>query len=51
MFSIVVVTVHLEVVQVEEQWTWLHHLSIWLSQRECPGHHARLLSYWLPSLS
>ncbi|GFH12108.1 phospholipid-transporting ATPase [Haematococcus lacustris] len=32
MFSVVVVTVHFQVAQVEEQWTWLHHLSIWLSQ-------------------
>lgn len=32
MFSIVVVTVHIEVIQIEEQWTWLHHLAIWLSQ-------------------
>lgn len=34
MFSTVVITVHFQVVQVTDQWTWLHHLSIWLSQGE-----------------
>jgi hypothetical protein len=34
MFSAVVVTVHMQVVHIEEQWTWLHHLAIWLSQGE-----------------
>ncbi len=32
MFSIVIVTVHMEVVQITEQWTVMHHVSIWLSQ-------------------
>ncbi|PNH05393.1 Phospholipid-transporting ATPase 3 [Tetrabaena socialis] len=32
MFTCVVVTVHFQVVQITETWTWAHHLSIWLSQ-------------------
>ncbi|GFR43006.1 hypothetical protein Agub_g4006 [Astrephomene gubernaculifera] len=32
MFSCVVVTVHFQVVQITDQWTWAHHVSIWLSQ-------------------
>ncbi|GIL71194.1 hypothetical protein Vretimale_17772 [Volvox reticuliferus] len=31
MFSCVVVTVHFQVIQVIDQWTWAHHVSIWLS--------------------
>lgn len=38
LFSVIIITVHLQVVQVMEQWTWLHHLAIWLSQRKrCAG--------------
>lgn len=32
MFSIVLVTVHIQVIQVTEQWTVMHHVAIWLSQ-------------------
>ena len=32
MFSAVIVIVHLEVASILEQWTWLHHFSIWASQ-------------------
>ncbi len=32
MFSVVIVTVHLQVTTIEEQWTWIHHASIWGSQ-------------------
>ncbi|KAG2453313.1 hypothetical protein HYH02_001537 [Chlamydomonas schloesseri] len=32
MYSCVVITVHFQVVQVIEQWTWAHHVAIWLSQ-------------------
>ncbi|GLI58430.1 hypothetical protein VaNZ11_000135 [Volvox africanus] len=31
MFTCVVVTVHFQVIQVIDQWTWAHHVSIWLS--------------------
>jgi hypothetical protein len=33
-FSAIIVTVHFQVVSINEQWTWLHHLSIWASQCE-----------------
>ena len=39
MFGAVIVTVHLQLIIVEEQFTWLHHLAIWGSQGEptvCP---------------
>ncbi|KAK9829125.1 hypothetical protein WJX72_004020 [[Myrmecia] bisecta] len=29
MFTVVVITVHLELASILEHWTWLHHLSIW----------------------
>ncbi|KAG2495688.1 hypothetical protein HYH03_006288 [Edaphochlamys debaryana] len=32
MYTVVVITVHMQVCQVLDQWTWVHHLSIWLSQ-------------------
>ena len=32
MFSAIIVVVHLEVTSITEQWTWLHHFSIWVSQ-------------------
>mmetsp|Transcript_27781 Transcript_27781/g.60882 ORF Transcript_27781/g.60882 Transcript_27781/m.60882 type:complete len:264 (-) Transcript_27781:250-1041(-) len=32
MFSTILVTVHLQLVSIMEQWTWLHHLAIWGSQ-------------------
>eukprot|EP00798_Chlamydomonas_sp_ICE-L_P023701 gene23701-9242_t len=32
LYSIIIITVHLEVISIEEQWTWLHHASIWGSQ-------------------
>lgn len=31
MYSIVVITVHLQLAVILDQWTWLHHVSIWLS--------------------
>lgn len=37
MFSIIVVLVHLQLAMVLEQWTWLHHFSIWGSVREWPA--------------
>ena len=32
MFSTIIVTVHFQVVLIEDQWTWIHHFSIWGSQ-------------------
>lgn len=29
MFTIVVVTVHLQLAMVIDQWTWFHHVAIW----------------------
>lgn len=34
MYSCVVITVHFQVVQVIEQWSWPYHVAIWLSQSE-----------------
>lgn len=34
MFTTVVITVHLQLGMVIDQWTWMHHLSIWGSIRE-----------------
>mmetsp|Transcript_27779 Transcript_27779/g.60872 ORF Transcript_27779/g.60872 Transcript_27779/m.60872 type:complete len:1284 (+) Transcript_27779:217-4068(+) len=31
MFSIIIVTVHFQVAMVEEQFTWIHHFSLWAS--------------------
>lgn len=31
MFSIVLITVHMEIMQITEQWTIMHHIAIWLS--------------------
>ncbi len=39
MFTIIVVLVHLQLALVLEQWTWLHHLSIWGSIRERSSKH------------
>jgi hypothetical protein len=40
MFTTVVITVHLQLGMVIDQWTWMHHVSIWGSIRElcstCP---------------
>lgn len=36
MFSIVVITVHLQLTVTIDQWTWLHHVSIWGSICEYP---------------
>jgi phospholipid-transporting ATPase len=35
MFTTVVITVHLQLGMVIDQWTWMQHLSIWGSIREC----------------
>jgi hypothetical protein len=35
MFSCIILVVHLEISSIIEQWTWIHHFSIWGSQREC----------------
>lgn len=29
MFSIVIITVHLQLAMVLDQWLWLHHVAIW----------------------
>lgn len=29
MFTIVIITVHLQLAMVIDQWIWLHHLAIW----------------------
>lgn len=29
MFTIVIITVHLQLAIVIDQWTWIHHLAIW----------------------
>ncbi|KAG1671350.1 hypothetical protein FOA52_002960 [Chlamydomonas sp. UWO 241] len=31
MFSCIILTVHLQIASVIEQWTWIHHVSIWCS--------------------
>ena len=31
MFSTIILTVHLEVASIEEQWTVFHHVAVWLS--------------------
>ena len=31
LFTVVVLTVHLELATVLEHWTWLHHFAIWFS--------------------
>ena len=37
LFTVVIVTVHLEVASVLDHWTPFHHLAIWLSVRERPA--------------
>ncbi|GLC46227.1 hypothetical protein PLESTM_001842700 [Pleodorina starrii] len=37
MFSCVVITVHFQVIQITDQWTWAHHVSIWLSMGKAPS--------------
>jgi phospholipid-transporting ATPase len=39
MFTTVVITVHLQLGMVIDQWTWMHHVSIWGSIRECARLH------------
>jgi phospholipid-transporting ATPase len=37
MFTIVIITVHLQLAIVIDQWIWLHHLAIWgsIGERGC----------------
>jgi hypothetical protein len=57
MFSIVVITVHLQLAVSIDQWTWLHHFSIWGSICELPPGWAidvlcngcSLQGSWLPA--
>ena len=39
LFTVVIVTVHLEIASVIDHWTIFHHLSIWCSVCECPTPH------------
>eukprot|EP00798_Chlamydomonas_sp_ICE-L_P016456 gene16456-22676_t len=32
LFTTIIITLHWEVISILEQWTWIHHLSIWGSQ-------------------
>lgn len=53
MFTIVIITVHLQLAIVIDQWIWLHHLAIWGSIGEPHGHRqahtAGLLSKQVPA--
>ena len=35
LFSVVIITVHLQLATVVDQWTWLHHVAIWGSTGVC----------------
>ena len=37
MFTIVIITVHLQLAIVIDQWTWIHHVAIWGSIGEPSG--------------
>ena len=39
LFTVVIVTVHLEIASVIDHWTPFHHASIWCSVCECPKPH------------
>lgn len=32
MFSVILITVHVQMLTVMEQWTWVHHFAVWASQ-------------------
>lgn len=44
LFSVVVVTVHLEIASILDHWTPLHHLSIWFSVCACLSEHSKSVS-------
>ena len=31
LFTVVILTIHLEVASILEYWTWVHHVCIWFS--------------------